>query len=56
MVKFGSSNLLPKVSRKTGFSASSIDEREVEDDDLSDGAREPMADGASDDTTELDDV
>ena len=56
MVKLGSSNLLPRVSRRTDFSVSPIEDNDVDDEDLSEGASEPMADGASDDTTELDDV
>ena len=51
MVISGSSNSLPKVSRRTPFlescSTDANDERE-EDDDFSEGARDPMADGASD--------
>lgn len=55
MVKLGSSNSLPNVSRRAPFLASCstdpIDEREV-DDDFSDVAREPTIDGASEVPTE----
>lgn len=58
MVKSGSWNSLPKVSRRTPFlvsPADPIDESEVED-DFSDAAREPVMDGASEVLTDVEEA